>query len=133
VGPNAGSECPSKDVRNLTLSGTHQIYPCEVEEVFYEHPKVFEVAVVSKLQSTARDDGNATAIPSTPVAPASPLITAYVVVRHRQHVTAEELLAYARERLEAYQMPQRIVFLSELPKNADGKVVKGLFLGKEPS
>ncbi len=122
--------------QNLTLSVTHQIYPREVEEVLYEHPKVFEVAVVSMPQPANRDDGNTAnmaAIPSTPNTTATPIITAYVVVRHRQRVTTEELLAYARERLEDYQMPHRIVFLTELPKNADGKVVKGLLLGKEPT
>ncbi len=109
--------------QNLTLSGTHQIYPREVEEVLYEHPKVLEVAVVSMLQPAEKDDGTVTSVPSTP---STPFIRAFVVVKRGQRVTADELLAYARDRLEDYQMPHRIEFRTELPKNAVGKVVRGL-------
>jgi long-chain acyl-CoA synthetase len=109
--------------QHLTLSGAHQIYPREVEEVLYEHPKVLEVAVVSVLPPAERDDGNATGALS---APTSPFIRAFVVVKRGQRVTADELLAYARERLEDYKVPHRIEFRTELPKNAVGKVVRGL-------
>ncbi len=113
--------------QNLTLSGTHQIYPREVEEVLYEHPKVLEVAVVSMLRPVEKekDDGTTTGVatPST-----TPFIRAFIVVKRGQRVTADELLAYARERLEDYQMPHSIEFRTELPKNAVGKVVRGLLL-----
>jgi long-chain acyl-CoA synthetase len=109
--------------QHLTLFGTHQIYPREVEEVLYEHPKVLEVAVVSVLSPAEKDDENATRTPGTP---AFPFIRAFVVVKRGQRVTADELLAYARERLEDYKVPHRIEFRTELPKNAVGKVVRGL-------
>jgi long-chain acyl-CoA synthetase len=96
-----------------------------VEEVLYEHPKVLEVAVVSMLLPAEKDDGNATITPSTPV---SPFIRAFVVVKRGQRVTADELLAYARERLEDYKVPHQIEFRTELPKNDVGKVVRGLLL-----
>ena len=106
--------------QNLTLSGTHQIYPREVEEALYEHPKVLEVAVVSMLPLAEKDAAGATSTP------AAPFIKAFVVVKRGQRVTADELLAYARERLEDYKVPHRIEFRTELPKNAVGKVVRGL-------
>ena len=106
--------------QNLTLSGTHQIYPREVEEALYEHPKVFEVAVVSMPQLAEKDTAGATSTP------AAPFIKAFVVVKRGQRVTADELLAYARERLEDYKVPHQIEFRTELPKNAVGKVVRGL-------
>ncbi len=109
--------------QHLTLSGTHKIYPREVEEVLYEHPKVLEVAVVSVLPSAEKDDENVTGTPGMPV---SPFIRAFVVVKRGQRVTADELLAYARERLEDYKVPHQIEFRTELPKNAVGKVVRGL-------
>jgi long-chain acyl-CoA synthetase len=110
--------------QHLTLSGTHKIYPREVEEVLYEHPKVLEVAVVSVPLPAERDDGrNATGALSTP---ASPFIRAFVVVKRGQRVTADELLAYARERLEDYKVPHRIEFRTELPKNAGGSIIRGL-------
>ena len=116
--------------QNLTLLGTHhsrQIYPREVEEVLYEHPKVLEVAVVSTLPAE-KNDGHAVNTANASSTSVSPSMRAFVVVKPRQKVTADELLAYARERLEDYQMPQQIEFRTELPKNADGKVIKGLLL-----
>jgi long-chain acyl-CoA synthetase len=113
--------------QNLTLFGTHKIYPREVEEVLYEHPKVHEVAVVSMPPPAEKDDGNAT---STSGAPTSPFIKAFVVVKRGQRVTADELLAYARERLEDYKVPHQIEFRTELPKNAVGKVVRGLLFSR---
>ena len=110
---------------HLTLFGTHQIYARDVEEVLYGHPKVLEVAVVSTPQPAEKNDANPTRPQGTPT---SAFIRAFVVVKRRQRVTAEELLAYAREHLEEDQMPQQIVFLSKLPKNADGKVMRGLLL-----
>jgi long-chain acyl-CoA synthetase len=109
--------------QHLTLSGTHKIYPREVEEVLYEHPKVLEVAVVSVLPPAERDDRNAT---GALTAPTTPSIRAFVVVKRGQQVTADELLAYARERLEDYKVPHRIEFRTELPKNAGGSIVRGL-------
>ena len=111
--------------QHLTLFGTHQIYPREVEEVLYEHPKVLEVAVVSMLPPAEKDESNATSTPGTPT---SPFIRAFVVVKRGQRVTADELLAYARERLDDYKLPHQIEFRTELPKNADGKVIRGLLL-----
>jgi long-chain acyl-CoA synthetase len=106
--------------QHLTLSGTHEIYPREIEEVLYEHPKVLEVAVVSRLLPAERDDENTTDVPATP------FIRAFVVVKRGQRVTADELLAYVRERLSDYKVPHQIEFRAELPKNAGGSVVKGL-------
>jgi long-chain acyl-CoA synthetase len=48
------------------------------------------------------------------------------VVTRGQRVTADELLAYARERLEDYKVPHRIEFRTELPKKDVGKVARGL-------
>ena len=109
----------------LTLSGTHKIYPREVEEVLYEHPRVLEVAVVSVPLPVNKDGGNSTGSLSEQ----PPLfIKAFVVLKRGQRLTADELLAYARERLEDYKLPHQIEFRTELPKNADGKVIRGLLL-----
>jgi long-chain acyl-CoA synthetase len=81
------------------------------------------VAVVSIPPPTEKIDGSTT---RTPSAQTSPFIKAFVVVKRGQQVTADELLAYARERLEDYKVPHQIEFRTELPKNAVGKVVRGL-------
>jgi len=108
--------------KDIILSGAYNVYPRDVEEVLYEHPKVLEVAVVSmKNALNAQDmngsDGNA-----------SPFIKAVVVLKRGEKATAEELLALCRERLDAYKVPSRIEFRAELPKNFVGKVLRRLLV-----
>jgi long-chain acyl-CoA synthetase len=93
-----------------------------VEEVLYEHPKVLEVAVVSMPAKAEQEDG------STDSPPVPLFIKAFVVLKGGQRATSEELLAYARKRLEAYKVPHQIEFRTELPKNSVGKVVRGLLI-----
>jgi long-chain acyl-CoA synthetase len=107
---------------DLVLSGALHVYPRDVEEVLYEHPKVLEVAVISIFAPAEKDESSTTSIP------ASPFIKAFVVLKRGQQATAEELLAYARERLDTYKLPQQIEFRTELPKNTVGKVLRGLLI-----
>ncbi|GAC1393924.1 MAG: hypothetical protein NVS4B11_31550 [Ktedonobacteraceae bacterium] len=107
--------------QDLVLSGILHIYPRDVEEVLYEHPKVLEVAVVNMVLPAEKGDGSSGM-------PTSPFIKAFVVLKRGQQATAEEMLAYARERLDAYKVPHQIEFRTELPKNAVGKVLRGTLM-----
>jgi long-chain acyl-CoA synthetase len=96
--------------KDLILSGTYNVYPRDVEEVLYEHPKVLEAAVVSTGSKN------------------TPYIKAVVVLKRGEQATADELLALCRERLDAYKVPAQIEFRSELPKNIVGKVLRRLLV-----
>ncbi len=104
--------------KDLILYGAYNIYPREVEEVLYEHPKVLEAAVVNTSASAGDDH-------------ASPLLKAIVVLKHGERATQEELLALCRERLDAYKVPRQVEFRTELPKNFVGKILRRLLV--EPS
>jgi long-chain acyl-CoA synthetase len=110
--------------KDLILSGPYNVYPRDVEEVLYEHPKVLEAAVVSTPSPATYGDsdgnGNGT--------PASPFIKAVVVLKRGEQATADELLALCRERLDAYKVPRQIEFRTELPKNIVGKVLRRLLI-----
>lgn len=109
--------------KDLILAGSYNVYPRDVEEVLYEHPKVLEVAVVS---TPASSETNGAAEENT--APASPLIKAFVVLKRGEKATSDELLALCRERLDSYKVPRQIEFRSELPKNFVGKVLRRLLV-----
>ena len=96
--------------KDLILSGIYNVYPRDVEEVLYEHPKVLEAAVVST--------GSA----------ASSYIKAVVVLKRGEQATPDELLALCRERLDGYKVPKQIEFRTELPKNLVGKVLRRLLV-----
>ncbi len=113
--------------QDLVLSGAFYVYTRDVEEVLYEHPKILEVAVISIVVPAEKDESG------TIGTPASPLIKAFVVLKRGQRATTEEMLAYARERLDAYKLPQQIEFRTELPKNTVGKVLRGLLIQEHPS
>jgi acyl-CoA synthetase (AMP-forming)/AMP-acid ligase II len=51
-------------------------------------------------------------------------IAAYVVLRPAATVSTAELQSFAGERLADYKVPRRVHFLSALPRNAGGKVLK---------
>jgi len=51
-------------------------------------------------------------------------VVAVVVRRPGSEVTAEEIIAYCRERLAAYKYPREIRFMDELPKGPSGKILK---------
>lgn len=109
--------------KDLILAGSYNIYPRDVEEVLYEHPKVLEAAVVSSpVLTTATDRQEET------IAALSPFIKAVVVLKRGEKATAAELLAFCRERLDAYKVPRQIEFRAELPKNFVGKVLRRLLV-----
>ena len=109
--------------KDLILTGLYNIYPRDVEEVLYEHPKVLEVVVVGTPGSNEKDG-----VSGENITIASPFIKAFVVLKRGEKATAEELLALCRERLDSYKMPRQIEFRSELPKNFVGKVLRRLLI-----
>ncbi len=109
--------------KDMILSGAYNVYPRDVEEVLYEHPKVLEVAVVSMKRALRTSEANSAGHDET-----SPFIKAVVVLKRGEKATAEELLALCRERLDAYKVPNSIEFRTELPKNFVGKVLRRLLV-----
>jgi long-chain acyl-CoA synthetase len=98
--------------RDMILAGEYQVYPRDVEEVLYEHPKVKEVAVVGVQP------------PKWPFQ----RVKAYVVPKDGATLSAEELTALCKRRLEEYAVPWQIEFRQELPKNFVGKVLRRLLV-----
>jgi long-chain acyl-CoA synthetase len=109
--------------KDLILAGAYNVYPRDVEEVLYEHPKVLEVVVISTSATNERKGGAGENTTQT-----SPFIKAFVVLKRGEKATSEELLALCRERLDSYKVPRQIEFRSELPKNFVGKVLRRLLV-----
>lgn len=96
--------------RDMILAGAYQVYPRDVEEVLYEHPKVKEVAVVGVERLPGPGQR----------------VKAYVVLRQGEQASQEELIALCRRRLAEYAVPWEIEFRSELPHSFVGKVLRRL-------
>jgi long-chain acyl-CoA synthetase len=93
--------------KDMIISGGVNIYPAEVEMVLREHPAVFDAAVFGVPNSDWGEEVKAVCEP----------------VAGRQ-VDVRELIDFVSERLADYKRPRSIEFVSELPRNAAGKVLK---------
>lgn len=89
---------------DLIISGGENIYPAEIEEVFYRIEEIEEVAVVGKKDEKWGE---------VPVA---------FVVRKNSSLTEEKVLSYARKHIASYKLPKVIRFVEQLPRNASNKV-----------
>ena len=87
----------------MLISGGENIFPQEVEQVYKRYPQINEVAVVGQNDSVWGQ---------VPVA--------FVVSDRRLSTT--KLMNYGYEHLARYKVPQHYIFVSELPKNASGKI-----------
>ena len=94
-------------IKDMIVSGGENVYPVEVEEALSHHPDVVEAAVIG--------------IPDERWVEA---VAAIVVRRPGAQATAEDLIAFARERLAGYKLPRSIGFVEELPRTPSGKVLK---------
>jgi long-chain acyl-CoA synthetase len=95
-------------------AGGFNIYPREVEEVLYEHPKVKEAAAVG-----------------VPVKDKGERVKAYVVLKGGETATEGEIIAFCRENMARYKVPKFVEFRDELPKTMVGKVLRRVLLEEE--
>ncbi|MCZ4560495.1 AMP-binding protein [Rhodococcus sp. IEGM 1401] len=88
----------------INVSG-YKVWPREVEDTLYEHPAVFEAAVVGRPDDYQGES-----------------VVAYVSLRNGTTVTPDALVDFARDRLAAYKRPKVIHIIDELPKTQTGKI-----------
>jgi acyl-CoA synthetase (AMP-forming)/AMP-acid ligase II len=94
-------------IKDMIVSGGENIYPAEVESALFGHPAVSDVAVIG-----------------VPDARWGEAVKAIIVRTHGTEVTAEELIAFARERIAGYKLPKSIDFVDALPRTPTGKILK---------
>jgi long-chain acyl-CoA synthetase len=90
----------------IVVSG-YNVYPREVEETLYKHSAVADAAVVQYPDPYQGES-----------------VMAFVVRKEGQEVSAQDLIDYCRSQIAVFKCPRRIEFVSELPKNNTGKVLR---------
>ncbi len=100
--------------KDMIIAGGFNIYPREIEEVLYQHPKVLEAAVIG-VQDSYRGE----------------TVKAFVVLREGQGATEEEIIAYCQQQLARFKAPKLVEFRKELPKSLIGKVLRRVLLEEE--
>ncbi len=92
----------------------YQIAPAELESLIMEHPAVLDAAVTPK---PAGADGEAP--------------KAFVVLKPERQASAEELLSFVAERVAPYKKVREIEFVSAIPKNPSGKILRRVLIEQE--
>jgi len=93
------------------------VYPNEVEDALYRHPKVSKVAVIG--------------VPDERTGEA---VKAFVVLKEGETATPEEIVAWARDPangLTAYRAPKQVEFRDALPETMIGKVLRRVLVEEE--
>ena len=95
-------------------AGGFNVYPREIEDVLYEHPKVLEVAAAG-----------------IPVAGKGERVKVYVVLKEGETATEEEIIAFCRENLAPYKVPKFVEFRTDLPKTMVGKILRRVLVEED--
>ncbi|MFC0558348.1 long-chain-fatty-acid--CoA ligase [Halalkalibacter alkalisediminis] len=93
--------------KEMIIRGGYNIYPREIEEVFYTHPDVLEVAIVG--------------LPDTVLGEVS---CACIKLKPSVEMDEQSLIEFIRPRVADYKVPDKILIVDELPMTASGKIKK---------
>jgi acyl-CoA synthetase (AMP-forming)/AMP-acid ligase II len=104
----AGNVTITDRLKDMYVCGGFNVYPAEVEAVLRLHPSVDQVAVVGVPDHRMGEVGLALVVAGTDVGDG----------------LDDELLAWSKQRLANYKVPQRVLLVDSLPANASGKVLK---------
>lgn len=94
-------------VKDMVITGGENVYPAEVEAVFYAHPAISEIAIIGQPDPKWGE-----------------AVVAVVVLKTGQKLTLEEMRAWGTERLARYKLPSRLEVIEAMPRNPAGKVLK---------
>lgn len=93
--------------KDMIISGGFNIYPRDVDEVLFAHPKILEACVIGVPDEYSGER-----------------IKAFVVMKDGQVAAPEEIIEYCKERLVKYKVPKYVEFVTDLPKSAVGKILR---------
>ncbi|CAM3740299.1 long-chain-fatty-acid--CoA ligase [Litorimonas haliclonae] len=94
-------------IKDMIVSGGENIYSAEVEIALLEDPLVQQVAVIG--------------VPDEKWGEA---VMAYIVLKDNASTTSEQIIENCRSKIAKFKCPKRVEFLTALPRNASGKILK---------
>ena len=96
-------------IKDLVIRGGENVYPREVEEFLYRHPKISDVQVFGVPDAKYGEE-----------------ICAWVKLREGEALTAEDLREFCRDQIAHYKVPRYVRFVDEFPMTVTGKMQKFL-------
>ncbi|HOO89257.1 MAG TPA: long-chain fatty acid--CoA ligase [Syntrophales bacterium] len=93
--------------KDMIISGGYNVYPRDIDEVFYENPKVQEACAIG-VPDPKRGEN----------------VKVFVVLKEGETATEEEMIEFCKGRLATYKLPTEVEFRKELPKTNIGKILR---------
>ena len=93
--------------KDMIISGGFNVYPRDIDEVIYEHPKVQEACSIGIPHSTRGE-----------------AVKVFIVLKENETATENEIIDFCKTRLAKYKWPVEIEFRKELPKTNVGKILR---------
>ena len=100
--------------KDMVIAGGYNIYPRDIEEVLFTHPKIMEAAVAGVVDPYRGET-----------------LKAFVVLKEGEQLTEEEVIEFCKKNLAAYKVPKLVEFRAELPKTMVGKVLRRVLKEEE--
>jgi long-chain acyl-CoA synthetase len=93
--------------KEMIIRGGENIYPKEIDNLLYSHPKILEAAVVGVPDDIMGEE-----------------VKAFVVLKSGEEMNEEEVRQFCKKHLASFKVPRYVEFIDELPKNIIGKTLK---------
>ena len=93
--------------KDMYISGGENVYPAEVENILYQLDEIAELAVIGVPDKKWGETGKL-----------------FVVLKKNKELPEEKIITHCINNLAKFKIPSEIVYVSELPRNATGKVLK---------
>ncbi len=100
--------------KDLIIVGGFNVYPRDVEDVLFQHPKVELAAVIGAPDETSGE-----------------AVKAYIQLKPGQTATEDEILAFSKEKMAGYKRPKQVEFRQNLPVSNVGKVLRRVLREEE--
>jgi fatty-acyl-CoA synthase len=94
-------------LKDMIIRGGENIYPREIEEFLYTHPKISDIQVIGVPDKKYGEE-----------------VCAWIRLREGQHATEDEIRNYCRGKIATYKIPRFIRFTTEFPMTVTGKIQK---------
>jgi len=100
--------------KDMIICSGYNVYPREIEEILYQHPKIQEACIVG-VPDPYRGE----------------TVKAFVVLKEKEETTAEEIIEFCQKNMAKYKVPTLVEFRQELPKSHVGKVLRKILREEE--
>lgn len=94
-------------LKDMIIRGGENIYPREVEEFLYQHPKVLDVQIVGVPDPKFGEE-----------------VSAWIILKEGETATEQEIQEYCQGKIARYKIPRYIDFVEQYPMTASGKIQK---------